>query len=538
MPYSSGAPLFPTIGLLDKPLPPWAVVFGGEMAAKCTASARKAGEGDAADADAADAPADADNPQQPPETPAAAPLRLPSPATVQIFLSSILRKEALVLSSDKTPPLPIDLVFRAVVGGASSAKASSRSSRRRRAGDAAAAAAAAPTITTTTSPTLSLPVPPARSPRRSFTQRRSSSPSSSSASAPLPPRRGREPLILTPLTAGAPSLFLSDTLLHPRLCGAIVRQALRGDLGGGKLGSATVGQRGNGRVDRAVRDADSTNLYAKDSREAKRALAAMDRLARAAAAATGRCKPAAVVGGGGGGGGGLSGGGGGDPEGPLVTPKSAMLVRYKPGGRYVEHWDHGERDARTLTVLLYLNGDLDEEDEDDEEEEGSGGGGGGRGGGGEKNDDKKQLAGGATAFPRLFKDPPIPPPKTPATGEDKGKDDKQEAAGVAPAAPTAVSAPAAAAVAPAAADTPKEQEVKPSPPIVVRPVGPLPKGVERRSKEGLAVKPRAGRAVVFFNTTPGGEREDASAHAAERVERGVKWVLVAWFTAANRREED
>jgi hypothetical protein len=63
---------------------------------------------------------------------------------------------------------------------------------------------------------------------------------------------------------------------------------------------------------------------------------------------------------------------------------------------------------------------------------------------------------------------------------------------------------------------------------------PLPDGVKRCAESGsLRVLPRPGRAVAFFNTTREGDRDDASEHAGEKVVAGKKYLLTAFFLAAN-----
>jgi hypothetical protein len=302
--------------------------------------------------------------------------------------------------------------------------------------------------------------------------------------------------VLTPLTPGPPHLLLCERLLHPRLCAALVRQAKRGDHGI-RFGPAAVGGDGTARIDRSVRDAESAELRTTGgcSREVTRALAALEKLAHRAAAAACRC-------GAGGGGGGLDGDDD-DPEGPLVREGDAMLVRYRPGGRYSEHHDHSNSDGckrRTVTVLLYLNGGEGEEEEDDE----------GKGRQRQNGGGLVLRRGGATTFPRLYQLPP--PPSVPAPVPNKpseAEEAKQQA---------------------------QEQEAKNKPAEKAGGSGgPLPAGVERRGPCGLAVQPRVGRALVWFNSTPSGDLLDSSCHSAEPVVSGQKWCLILWFVAANRR---
>jgi hypothetical protein len=164
-----------------------------------------------------------------------------------------------------------------------------------------------------------------------------------------------------------------------------------------------------------------------------------------------------------------------DEEGELRPEhRSGALIRYKKGQKFERHHDHGSRKHlnRTLTVILYLNSSS---------EGGLGGIGGGSAETEEENKNQSEnqtegggLIGGGTLFPEIE------------------------------------------------ALTPQAKKK-------------LPEGVEKRSRgHELLVRPRAGRAVAFFNTTPSGDLDERSLHAGEEVLAGEKVIVTQFYRAANR----
>ena len=56
----------------------------------------------------------------------------------------------------------------------------------------------------------------------------------------------------------------------------------------------------------------------------------------------------------------------------------------------------------------------------------------------------------------------------------------------------------------------------------------FPRWANAETFEELAVKPKAGRAVLFYSQLPDGNLDDLSHHAAKPVTEGEKWLINLW----------
>ena len=56
----------------------------------------------------------------------------------------------------------------------------------------------------------------------------------------------------------------------------------------------------------------------------------------------------------------------------------------------------------------------------------------------------------------------------------------------------------------------------------------FPRAISSEYHDGISVKPKAGKALLFYNTLPDGNKDDLSQHQSKRVLRGEKWMANLW----------
>ncbi len=66
----------------------------------------------------------------------------------------------------------------------------------------------------------------------------------------------------------------------------------------------------------------------------------------------------------------------------------------------------------------------------------------------------------------------------------------------------------------------------------------FPRWLNAKTSKGLKVKPKAGKAILFYNVLPDGNYDERSQHAAEIVIKGEKWLTNLWVWVSNNGNSD
>mmetsp|Transcript_31238 Transcript_31238/g.35557 ORF Transcript_31238/g.35557 Transcript_31238/m.35557 type:complete len:623 (-) Transcript_31238:270-2138(-) len=57
----------------------------------------------------------------------------------------------------------------------------------------------------------------------------------------------------------------------------------------------------------------------------------------------------------------------------------------------------------------------------------------------------------------------------------------------------------------------------------------FPRAIQTNNHDGLVVKPKQGKAILFYNMLPDGNVDDVSQHGSKPVEKGDKWIANLWI---------